>query len=239
MIALLFALLAAPEEIPAPLTPPDPDDRCGRAEWVHHYLEITPTLARQGTTIALWPKQARGPAFPAEPLDCTSDWQVSDPALGRISDDLRTLEIAADARPGAELVISYLGGGKPVRRSVRIVAKDEKVLTGIRTQRKMETCSLPANVGEIEFTENGHFSVTFSPFETYRDYWGTYRFDPATGAVAMAVEGGNYEPPGLDLDGKASFAEDGTLVLDDVYLGMSGGMVRPPGLSTRCRYTFG
>jgi hypothetical protein len=236
---LLLALLAAPEEPPAPPAPVDPDDRCGRTAWVHHYLEISPTLARQGTTIALRPMQARGPAMPSEPLDCTSDWQVSDPALGTISDDRKSLTIAADARPGAELVISYLGGGKPVRRSVRIVGKDEKVLTGIRGQRSVENCSVAGKVGEIEFTENGRFSVTFQPFETYRDYWGKYEFDPATGAVAMKVDGGNYQPPGLDLEGVARFAEDGALVLEDVYLGLTGGMMPPPPVATSCRYTFG
>ncbi|HEY5722027.1 MAG TPA: hypothetical protein VIT45_06875 [Allosphingosinicella sp.] len=233
---LLFALLAAPAAPPAPA---DPDDRCGRGEWIHHYLEIRPTLARQGSTITLHPMQARGPAMPAEPLDCTSDWQVSDPALARISDDRKSLTIAADARPGAELVISYLGGGKPVRRSVRIVGKDEKVLTGIRRQRTLESCDLASKVGEIEFTENGKFSVTFQPFETYRDYWGSYEFDPATGAVAMKAEGGNYQPPGLDLEGMARFAEDGALVLEDVYLGLQGGMLPPPQVATSCRYIFG
>ena len=238
MITALLLMLAAPESTPAEVVPPppsDPEDPCGRGEWIHHYLEITPTLARQGTTIALWPKQARGPAMPAEPLDCTSDWQVSDPTLGRIADDLRTLAIAADARPGAELVISYVAGGRPVRRSVRIVGKDEKVLTGIRGQRSIEACQIHAKIGEIEFTENGYFSVTYSPFETYRDYWGTYSFDPATGALAMKVDGGNYRPDGLDLEGTARFEPDGRLVLDGVYLGQPGGI---PGAGP-CRYTFG
>ena len=235
MILALLLMLAAPEGPPPPPAPADPDDRCGRGEWIHHYLEITPTLARQGTTIALWPKQARGPAMPAEPLDCTSDWQVSDASLGRIADDLRTLRIADDARPGADLVISYLAGGRPVRRSVRIVGKDEKVLTGIRGQLAVEACRIYAKIGEIEFTESGHFSVTYNPFETYRDYWGTYSFDPATGAVAMKVEGGNYQPAGLDLEGIASFAPDGALVLDGVYLGQPSSV---PGAGP-CSYIFG
>ena len=177
--------------------------------------------------------------MPLEPLDCTAEWKVSDASLGSISDDRLTLKIAEDARPGAELVISYLAGGKPVERSVRIVSKDEKVLTGIRGQRTLESCAFPSKVGEIEFTENGRFSVTFYPFETYRDYWGTYEFDPASGAVAMKVEGGNYQPPGLDLEGVARFAEDGALVLEDVYLGVPGSMQPPPQPATRCRYTFG
>ena len=236
--ALLLLMLAAPEAAPVEVVPPpplDPEDRCGRGDWIHHYLDISPTLARQGTTIALWPKQARGPAMPSEPLDCTSEWKVSDPALGRISDDLRTVTIAEDARPGAELVISYLAGGKPVKRSVRIVGKDEKVLTGIRGQRSVEACGIHAKIGEIEFTESGHFSVTYNPFETYRDYWGTYSFDAATGALAMKVTGGNYQPDGLDLEGTVRFEPDGRLVLDGVYLGQPPGL-RPAG---PCRYIFG
>ena len=235
MIVAFLLMLAAPAEPPAPPVPADPDDRCGREPWVHHYLEISPTLARQGSTIKLWPKQARGPAMPLEPLDCTAEWKVSDASLGSISDDRLTLRIAEDARPGAELVISYLAGGKPVKRSVRIVGKDERVLTGIRGQRSVEVCALPGKIGEIEFTENGWFSVTFQPFETYRDYWGKYDFDAATGAVTMKVEGGNYQPEGLDLEGTASFAADGALVLEDVYLGQPSSV---PGTGP-CRYIFG
>jgi hypothetical protein len=230
---LLLAALQAPE---APPLPSDPDDRCGRSEWVQHYLEIRPTVARQGTTIALMPMQARGPAMPAEPIDCTEDWAVSDPALASVSDDRQSLRIAEDARAGTVLTISYRGGGHIVRRSIRIVGRDELVLTGIRAQSRVEGCDAPAKIGELEFTEDGRFAVTFMPFETYKDYWGRYSFDPATGALAMNVEDGNYRPDGLDLEGSAGVDSKGRLLLDGLYLGQPSGLPPPQGA---CRYTFG
>jgi hypothetical protein len=181
--------------------------------------------------------QARGPAFPAEPMECTSEWAVSDPALARLSEDRKILHIAEEAAPGAELIISYKAGGRLVRRSVRIVGKDEAVLTGLRSQRAVELCNVASPVRELQFTENGFFTVTFMPFETYKDYWGRYRFDPETGKLSLTVEDGNHTPEGLDLEGKARFDPAGNLVLEDIFLGQP--------LSTRsssggpCRYTFG
>jgi hypothetical protein len=75
-------------------------------------------------------------------------------------------------------------------------------------------------VGELEFEPEGEFSVTWIPFESYRDYWGTYTFDPATRALRFTVTGGNHVPPVTDLDGTATVAPGGKkLVLDDLWLG--------------------
>lgn len=227
-ILLLAAVTAAPRP-PAP-----PDDTCGGSS-VAHYLEVSPTLARQGADITLIPMQARGPGTEREPASCISQWQV-DPALGQLSAARRTLHVAADARPGAELVISYKAGGSDVRRSMRVVGRNEIVLTGIRGQSAVEGCTLQTPVRELEFREDGTFAVTYAPFESYRDYWGRYQFDPATGALKMTIDGGNYRPGDVDLEGKAHFDAAGKLVLEDVYLGQPSGMPSPGGA---CRYTFG
>jgi hypothetical protein len=226
---LLLAALAAPAAVP-----PD-DDRCGRGEGVFHYLEVNPTSARQGTEIALIPMQARGPGYEREPADCISEWRV-DPALGRLSADHRTLHVAADAKPGAELLISYEAGGRVVRRKMRVVGRDEIVLTGVRRQSSVEGCALQAPVGELEFREDGTFAVTYMPFETYKDYWGRYQFDPSSGALKMIVEDGNYRPGDVDLDGRAHFDPAGKLVLEDIFLGQPAGA---PAHGGSCRYTFG
>src|SRR3954467_741052 len=141
-ILLLAALAAAPQ---SPVPPEE--NRCGGAG-VFHYLEVSPTSARQGGEITLVPMQVRGPAREPEPTACISQWHV-DPALGRLSDDRRTLRIAADARPGAELLISYKVQGSAVTRSMRVVGRDEIVLTGIRGQRAVEGCTLQVPVGEL------------------------------------------------------------------------------------------
>jgi hypothetical protein len=230
---LIPNLLLAALAITQPPVAPD-KDRCARADDIIHYLDVSPTLARQGADIALIPMQARGPGSEREPADCISDWRV-DPALAWLSADHHTLHIAADAKPGAELIISYKASGYEVRKPMRIVGRDEIVLTGVRRQLSIEGCSVQTPVGELEFRED-KFAVTFMPFESYTDYWGRYRFDAASGALNMTIEGGNYRPADVDLDGKAHFDAAGKLVLEDVYFGQPAGS---PSGGGACRYTFG
>jgi hypothetical protein len=62
------------------------------------------------------------------------------------------------------------------------------------------------------------------PFELYRDYWGTYRYDSEEGTLDLAIEGGNYVPEDVDGSGYFVVDEEGQLVLKDMWLGtwMSG-----------------
>jgi hypothetical protein len=237
--ALLLAACAAPAKPPP--EPPAPVDleRCGEWDGVYDYLDVEPGPARQGSTIRIYPRQWRGPALHVVPLDCTSNWTVSDPALAGLSDDRATVRIADTATPGATVTVSYRIKGKPIGASFIIVARDAFVLTGRRGQSALEGCDGLLAVGELEFTAEGRFSVTWRPFETYKDYWGTYRLDPATGALSMTVEGGNDHPPSLDLEGKARFAADGKLVLEDMFLGQPSWSRTPPPAAGACRYRFG
>ena len=218
--------------------PPEPIDPICLGDSAFRYIETSPIVYRPGTTIHVSPIVRRGPMGPeALPLECTSRWTVTPPGLATLSADRRTLRIADDAPAGAEFTLSFLAGGESVAKRFRITGRDELVLTGRYGQTALEGCQASEPVREIEFGGDGRFSVTFTPFETYRDYWGTYRFDPATGAVAMTVDGGNYRPPGLDLEGTARFNPQGRLVLEGVYLGDRLGGAPLPG-AAGCRYTF-
>lgn len=81
----------------------------------------------------------------------------------------------------------------------------------------------PATVEELEFEAGGRFLVTFVPFETYHDYWGPYRYDAATGALTMTAETGNAIPADLDLEGRATLAPNGELVVEGIYFGSPHG----------------
>ena len=240
LLALLPAL-ASCATAPPPL-PPIPDDpfRCGLSEYIGHYLDVVPAIARQGTTLALSPKQVRGPGGTYDvPLDCTSDWSLSDPALATLSGDRATILIAADARPGATLGIAYTVANKRVEAALAIIGRDQVVLSGTRGQKNVQGCASGEPVRELVFTSEGGFAVTFLPFETYKDYWGRYTFDPASGALVMTVAGGNHVPAGLDLEGRASLGADGSLVLEGIYLGNRQG-IGPGALPAGgCTYTFG
>ena len=74
-------------------------------------------------------------------------------------------------------------------------------------------------IGELVFGADGTFGVTWFPFEVYKDYWGTYRFDLAAGTLELVVEGGNYVPRDVDGSGRFRFDATGRLILTDLWLG--------------------
>jgi len=99
-------------------------------------------------------------------------------------------------------------------------------LTGLWTQTN-PPCATgtppPARIEELEFEPGGRALVTFGAFETYHDYWGRYRYDPATGALRITVERGNAIPNDVDLDGRATIAPNGELVLEGISFGTPNG----------------
>ena len=73
-------------------------------------------------------------------------------------------------------------------------------------------------VRELIFKADGHYSVTWAPFETYKDYWGAWRYDAATRVLTLSVEGGNYQPSDRVLSGEVS-ADAHQLSLGAISLG--------------------
>jgi hypothetical protein len=215
--------------VPAP-----PDPAC-RPAGNFTFLDTDTNVYRQGAQIRLTPRVDAAPfGNPELPMRCLEGWTVTGPAT--LSRDRTTLRIAPDAPPGSIVALSARHRGETIGIRLRVVGRDEVVLTGRRSQQAIEGCPEGEPIGEVEFSPENRFSVTFVPFETYRDYWGTYAFDPATGRLTMSVEGGNLVPPGLDLDGRAELAQ-GRLVLRDMYLGnrRDPWAPSPPG---GCTYRF-
>ena len=192
LLFLSACSLSRPEPIPP--APVDPE-HCGTLEEAHDYLEVDPRPARQGATLRIAAMQRRGHGFHDAPLDCTSDWSVSEPSLATLAEDRKSLSIAPDAAPGATVTISYRIKGESVTASLVVVAKGRlrhHRPAGSAFGRGLRRLSW---IGELEFTAGGGFSVTFQPFESYKDYWGGYRLDQATGALSLTVTGGNMTPP--------------------------------------------
>ena len=89
-------------------------------------------------------------------------------------------------------------------------------------------------VDELDFGDSGFFSVTYAPFETYKDYWGRAKFDLGKGDIAFTVERGNFVPPGLDLEGKV-LLEGTQLTIREIWLGDRAPGAAPAG---GCTYVF-
>jgi hypothetical protein len=235
------AVVASPAAAAGP-----PSARCLDPGHNRIFIETDTTIYRQGATVRIIPQFDRMPGgYQAIDLTCLRDWRITGPAT--LAADRRSFTIAADAPAGSEILLSYRWHDERAEARMRVVARDAVVLTGTRGQRSAEGCEQMDPVRELQFQPGDHFSVTFTPFESYKDYWGSYSFDPATGTLSMHVEGGNNVPPGLDLDGRATMTSDGRLILEGMYLGSGHGvppMVVNPATSAAelrvpaCRYIF-
>lgn len=209
--------------------PPDPD--CLQPGYHFAFVATDTSVYRQGAVVRVTPSVDRSPAGTDElPLKCTSGWSVTGPAT--LSADRKSVAIAPDAPAGSTITVRFAHDGKPVEARFKVVARDEVVLTGNWSQRSLEGCSAQEPVRELAFRPENRFAVTFLPFETYQDYWGTYAWNPDTGRLRLTLEGGNFVPPNLDLEGAAEL-KDGRLRLTDIFLGSRDGAPR-----SGCTYLF-
>jgi len=83
-------------------------------------------------------------------------------------------------------------------------------------------CGVAMDVRELEFRADGWFSVTWRPFETYRDYWGRWSFDERTRELELIIDGGNNRPTDFIGQGKITLSES-SLHLGEISLGSAYG----------------
>ncbi|HEX9963510.1 MAG TPA: hypothetical protein VGB04_00835 [Allosphingosinicella sp.] len=211
--------------------PPPPDTECFPPYYRFAFVATDTNVYRQGAVVRVTPTLDKSPAGTvAVPVRCTTGWSVTGPAT--LSPDRTLVTIAPDAPPGSIVTVGYSHGGAKVEARFKVIARDEIVLTGRYSQSRLEGCSSVPLVGELEFQPENRFAVTYMPFETYQDYWGTYSYDPATKRLRLTVEGGNFVPSNLDPEGEAEMVE-GRLRLKGLFLGSRFG---PP--LSGCTYVF-
>jgi hypothetical protein len=116
------------------------------------------------------------------------------------------------------------GGRHVVETRVHVYTPEANPLVGIWREAAQLTCGsgteiTPAEaIEELMFFADGTFTVTWFPFESYKDYWGTYAFDLSQGTLKLAVTGGNSIPPDRDGEGRIALQATG-LVLSELWLG--------------------
>lgn len=181
----------------------------------------------------------RMPPPPPEPVPttCLADLKVIEGAAAISSGGV--LSVSPDAPAGSLLRLEARSTIGPVRYETRIVGRGDAALIGVWSQRTVDCDKAPAPgrpVRELGFAPGGRFSVTWTPFETYADYWGEYVHDSATGALRLEVTDANRNPPESVLAGRLLISADGReLVLTGIDLG-DGEQWVP---DRRCRYEFG
>lgn len=105
------------------------------------------------------------------------------------------------------------GREKPVVGKLLVYSKNANPLAGAWSDKA-------GKIKELVFSPDAKFSVTKHPFESYKDYWGTYTVDPETRQLKMKITGGNRVPTDANVNNAAyAFNAAGQLVLKNIYLG--------------------
>jgi hypothetical protein len=176
-------------------------------------------------------------------------WSLSATDAATIDAVTGTLRVKPDASPGTRLkVVANLQtsarGVLTAQQDVVVISSDRQPWVG----EWREVARLPCDGGppkpvgqepgegfrEFALWEAGTFTATWVPFETYKDFWGTYRVGK-DGEVTFTVDGGNYVPPGQDLEGTLVRSDDGTLRLEGIFLGNAD----EAGGTVACGHVFG
>ena len=180
-----------------------------------------------------------GPGF-FEPIDACVEWSIA-PAMGAAIDDAGLLSVDATTAPDTVFTVTadIEDGRRILMIDVTVYEPLESSILGYWSEQTQIPCdgsdpfAPEQTILELVFHDTGDFQVTWTPFESYVDYWGTFVFDDATGQLDLTVVGGNYVPEGIDGSGVAGVA-DGILTLTDIWLGNpSGGTATPA-----CGHTF-
>lgn len=133
-----------------------------------------------------------------------------------------TFTVTADVEDGRRVLTAELFVWTTEANPIASVYAEQAQLACGGGEREPEQA-----MGEVAFYGDQRFNVTWTPFEVYIDYWGTYRIDAAAQTLELTVESGNYVPPDVDSSGTYRF-EDGQLILEDMFLGTPSGGVAAP-----------
>jgi hypothetical protein len=71
-------------------------------------------------------------------------------------------------------------------------------------------------IGELHFHAKG-FSVTYNPFETYKDYWGSYTLNEKN-EIGFTVDSGNQLPAFTNASGKVEKADGDEISISGISM---------------------
>jgi hypothetical protein len=155
-------------------------------------------------------------------------WKVSKAAKVKI-DKTGRVAVGVKAKHGRRFVVTATVIAKDpwepkayprtVEQDVVVFDPKENPLVGDWTQKAITTCEgqkidVEGDDGlrMLEFRADGTYAAAVAPFEAYRDYWGTYKFDPKAGTLKMTADGGNKDRSQLVTEGRYE-VKDGALTI--------------------------
>jgi hypothetical protein len=174
------------------------------------------------------------------PVAASATWAITPADGAHLDPKTGILTIDPGTPSGSVFVVraDVERGRHVVETQVNIFTPEANPLIGVWREEAQLACEsgtevVPAEaIAELLFFADGTFAVTWFPFESYKDYWGTYTFDLAQETLELTVTGGNTIPP--DVDGEGRFAVDATgLVLSELWLGTPSLERGPPNCGHR------
>ena len=177
-----------------------------------------PLQAKPGETLMLTVKKRSASIIPPYPEEVTirTRWSIQPESGIRLDKSSGKLSIGEDAHNGTEYTIyaevKTSKGWITLDKRLYIYTSAENPFVGLWQDRNND-------IGELWFRVDGTFSVTAHPFEVYRDYWGTYRYDLDKKSIVFEITGGNRIPEDKDLEGFFEISANGDLVLRDLSFG--------------------
>jgi hypothetical protein len=186
--------------------------------------------------------------MPAQEVPACATWKVEPEGKGATINPSGLLKIDSTAPAGAKFVVTAdIEKGRAVRKIVVIIYTDKsQPLVGFWKQQSRFGCQPGELIGpgqpiqELEFRADGQFAVTWTPFEVYHDYWGSYEADSAGQAVSFKIEQGNYIPADFRGKGKYKLKNGTTLELSGIYFGdrYVSGDTKNHKINPKCHYIF-
>lgn len=152
-------------------------------------------------------------------------WTVE--AIDGVSIDAQgVLTVTDDVPAGTLIKVTATQGDLETFTYVRVYSPEANPFIGYWHEVAQLDCESGAEIpveeqgiSEIYFGADGEFSVTWRPFEAYKDYWGPYFFDPERGLLHMQVFGSNFLPEQHGPHGHFELTDNGDLILRDMWLG--------------------
>ena len=182
---------------------------------------MDPPSIEFGESVTLDPMFTPSPwAFERLPAGCVGELSVHPEGaveFTRLEDGTPVATVTDQAENGGVITIrTVYAGEEPITATLSAYDPSTNPLVGIWEQIAYEGCPAGSRILELNFRADGTFSVTWTPFEGYRDYWGSYGFEQETGLLTLEIDGGNHIPEDVNveevgfLEGKMYLKNDGS-----------------------------
>lgn len=220
-VLLASACVTAEESAPVDATMAvlSGEEACPLPEPGAHVFWVSTPSVQPGESLTLSPYYTQYPGM-MERMEagCVGELK-SEPEgaliFSRMEDGTAVATVADTVENGTKIrVAGMFDGRQEIWGPINVFRKDANPIVGIWKQSSDE-CEGASAILELSFSGDMTFSVTWRPFEAYRDYWGDYAYDAETGELTLTPDGGNYIPEDVS---------SGKVILDEKTLTLSDGI---------------